>query len=242
MSKINTALILAAGNGTRMRPLSNDKCKAMVKVDGRPLIGHMLERLRKAGINKAVVNVHAFADGLEQYLRTISGIEIAISDERDELLETGGAVVKALPLLGSNPVLICNIDAIWIEFENILQNMMKQWNPQNMDELFLLARKTASLGIDTKGDFKLLKHGRIERAGQGGSDYYYAGIEIFKPSLAESFPLAKFSRNKIWDNTFANRKAYGFVLNGFWMHVGDPKSLKLAEAVLKQAQEIQDER
>ena len=137
---ITTAMVMAAGHGTRMRPLTDNTCKALVKVGGKALIDHILDRLDAAGITRAIVNVHAFADQLEAHLKTRkSGPEILISDERAELLETGGGVVKALPLLGHDPILICNIDAIWTEHKSVLSKLMQAWHPQSMDELLLLS-------------------------------------------------------------------------------------------------------
>ena len=137
---IKTAMVMAAGHGTRMRPLTNDRSKAMVELGGKPLIDHMLDRLAEAGVERAVINVHAHADHLETHLKNRKGDpKIVISDEREELLETGGGVVKALPLLGTDPIFICNIDAIWHPFKPVLERLMAQWNPRKMDELLLLS-------------------------------------------------------------------------------------------------------
>ncbi|MCF6221042.1 MAG: nucleotidyltransferase family protein [Robiginitomaculum sp.] len=239
-SPITTAMVMAAGHGTRLRPLTDATCKAMVKVGGKMLVDHTLDRLQQVGVKRAVVNVHTFADDLETHLRKRTiGPEIIISNEREELLETGGGVVKALPLLGDAPVFICNIDAMWIGFEDVLGGMIRKWNPDTMDELFLLAPRSATLGLDGRGDFKLAKDGRISRAGADGSDWFYSGVEIFKPQLAKPFKVEKFSRNKVWDNTLKRRKAYGHILSGFWMHVGDPKAHQAAEAVLVQKDKME---
>jgi len=236
---ITTAMVMAAGHGTRMRPLTDNTCKALVKVEGAALIDHMLARLWDAGITRAVVNVHAFADQLTAHLRTrTGGPEIIISDEREELLETGGGVVKALPLLGKAPVLICNIDAVWLEFAPVLTELMAAWEPTHMDELFLLARKDATLGYSGAGDFHRASSGLLTRRSGASADHVYAGVEIFKPDLARSFPCEKFSRNKIWDIGLAQQKIFGHILPGFWMHVGDPKAVRQAEAVLAQAQKL----
>lgn len=235
MSKITTAMVMAAGHGTRMRPLTDNTCKALVRVGGKALIDHMLDRLEAAGITKAVVNVHAFADQLEAHLHARkSGPEIIISDERDELLETGGGVVKALPLLGIEPVLICNIDAVWMEFAPVVSGLLASWDAKRMDELFLLAPTDSVLGYSGRGDFNLTSQSRVSRRNADTARYVYAGVQIMKPELADGFKIEKFSRNLIWDQTFGRHKAFGFVLPGFWMHVGDPKALKAAEAVLKE--------
>jgi len=232
---IKTAMVMAAGYGTRMRPLTSNISKAMVKIDGKPLIDHMLKRLKHIGIEKVIVNVHAFAPHLISHLRNVNfGLKIDISDETDLLLETGGGVVKALPMLGQKPILICNIDSIWIEFEPVLEKLINYWKPNQMDELLLCAKAEWSLGYSGKGDFDLDKNNRLTRRTNESSEYIYAGVQIFKPALAKSFKLEKFSRNKIWDESLKRKKIYGMQLPGYWMHVGDPNSLIAAEAVINQ--------
>ena len=232
---IDTAMIMAAGHGSRMRPLTNDRAKAMVELGGQPLIGHMLSRLAEVGIKRVIVNVHAHADHLEAYLSTQPyDLDIVISDERDELLETGGGVVKALPLLGNAPILICNIDAIWAEFEPALPKLLGLWDPDIMDELFLLARRDAALGYDGQGDFEMSKNGQLSRRSADTAPYIYAGVEIFKPTLAKPFRAEKFSRNVIWDKALARGRIYGMQLPGYWMHVGDPQARLAAQAVLRE--------
>jgi len=233
---IKTAMVMAAGHGTRMRPLTNDRSKAMVEVGGKQLIDHMLDRLAAVGVERAVVNVHAHADYLEAHLKNRKGgPKIFISDEREELLETGGGVVKALPLLGTEPIFICNIDAIWHPFEPVLERLMAQWNPRKMDELLLCARVDWSLGYAGKGDFNIHEDARLTRRDGDSAQHVYAGVQIFKPALAKPFKLERFSRNKIWDETLKRRKLFGVELPGYWMHVGDPRAVIAAEAVLKEA-------
>ncbi len=231
--QIKTAMVMAAGHGTRMRPLTNDRSKAMVEVGGQPLIGHMLGRLNEAGVKKAVVNVHAHADHLEQYLKTQSNLAaIDISDEREALLETGGGLVKALPLLGSDPVFICNIDAVWQENTPVLQAMMQVWDAAKMDDLLLLAPIKQTLGYHGKGDFSLDPDGRINRRDGDSAPYVYAGVQIARLEPAKAFKIEPFSRNKMWDVSLSKRRAFGVVLDGFWMHVGDPDARDEAEAKL----------
>ena len=233
---LKTAMIMAAGHGTRMRPLTNDRSKAMVKLGGIPLIDHMLDRLEAVGVERAIVNVHAHADHLEAHLATRkSGPKIIISDERDALLETGGGVVKALPLLGEDPIFICNIDAIWLPFEPVLEALLAQWDPARMDELLLCAWKEWTLGYDGKGDFNLHQDSRLTRRAGLAADHVYAGVQIFKPGLAAAFEAQPFSRNKIWDETLKRCKLFGVELPGYWMHVGDPRAVIAAEAVLGEA-------
>lgn len=232
--KIKTAMVMAAGHGTRMRPLTDNRSKAMVEVGGKPLIDHMLNRLAEAGIERAVVNVHAHADHLETHLKTRTEMpEIIISDEREALLETGGGVVKALPLLGDDPIFICNIDAVWLERSETLSDMMAAWDPRRMDDLLLLARKGETLGYPGAGDFDLGENAKISRRLGDTADYVYAGVQIARLEPIRAFDVTPFSRNKVWDITLKSGRAYGHVLDGFWMHVGDPQARDDAEAKLK---------
>ncbi len=233
--KITTAMVLAAGHGTRMRPLTDDRAKAMVEVGGKPLIDHMLDRLQEAGIERAVVNVHAHANHLETHLKArTSGPEIIISDERDMLLETGGGMVKALPLLGDAPVLACNIDAVWIEQgTSVIGSLLERWNPAIMDDLLLLAPIERTLGYHGKGDFLYAHNGCLERRGDRNSaPYVYAGVQITKLDRLAKEPIEPFSRNRIWNQTLDAATIYGHPLDGFWMHVGDPQARDEAEAKL----------
>jgi len=232
---IKTAMVLAAGHGTRMRPLTNDRAKAMVEVGGKPLIDHMLDRLEKAGVERAVVNVHAHADHLEAHLSARkSEIEITISDERETLLETGGGMVKALPLLGDDPVLACNIDAIWQETgQPVISSLIERWDAEIMDDLLLLAPLERTLGYHGKGDFLYGHDGRLERRGnREAAPYVYAGVQITKLDRLAKEPSEPFSRNRIWNQTLDAGTIYGHPLEGFWMHVGDPKARDEAEAIL----------
>ncbi|MEE9348265.1 MAG: nucleotidyltransferase family protein [Robiginitomaculum sp.] len=234
IAPIRTAMVMAAGLGTRMKPLTDDRCKALVVVGGKTLIDHMLDRLADIGVTRAVVNVHAYAGKLEAHLSARTGLpKIIISDERAALLETGGGVVKALPLLGDEPILICNIDAVWLEFSPALKALITHWDSDKMDELFLLAPREHCLGYPGKGDFDLADNGVISRRSGTLADWVYGGVEIFKPALARGFKPVKFSRNKIWDKGLSRGKIYGLPLSGYWMHVGDPQARRAAQAILK---------
>ncbi len=231
---IKTAMVMAAGHGTRMRPLTNDRSKAMVDVGGRPLIDHTLERLKDVGVEDAVVNVHAHADHLETHLiQRTQRPKITISNERDALLETGGGLVKALPLLGDDPIFICNIDAIWLENKAVLGAMLKVWDPAKMDDLLLLAPIKDTLGYAGQGDFTLDDEGRIHRRKGSSAPFVYAGIQIARLEPAKAFKVEAFSRNKIWDVSLSKGRAFGVVMDGFWMHVGDPQARDAAEVILK---------
>ena len=233
---IKTAMVLAAGHGTRMRPLTNDRAKAMVEVGGKPLIDHMLDRLEMAGVERAVVNVHAHADHLEAHLKTRkTGPEIIISDEREALLETGGGMVKALPLLGEEPVLACNIDAIWQEDDApIIPSLLNRWDSDIMEDLLLLAPIQRTLGYHGKGDFLFAHDGRLERRGKReAAPYVYAGVQITKLDRLAKEPIEPFSRNRIWNQTLEAGTIFGHPLHGFWMHVGDPSAREEAEVILQ---------
>ena len=233
---IKTAMVLAAGHGTRMRPLTNDRAKAMVEVGGKPLIDHMLDRLADAGVERAVVNVHAHADHLEAHLKTRkTGPEIIISDEREALLETGGGMVKALPLLGDEPVLACNIDAIWQEDDApIIPSLLNRWDSDIMEDLLLLAPIQRTLGYHGKGDFLFAHDGRLERRGEREAvPYVYAGVQITKLDRLAKEPIEPFSRNRIWNQTLEAGTIFGHPMDGFWMHVGDPQARDEAEAILQ---------
>ena len=162
-----TAMVLAAGLGTRMRPLTDDRPKALVEVRGRALIDHVLDRLADAGVEKAVVNVHWFADRLEAHLAARGqnskhwGPEIVISDERVELLETGGGLKKAHALLGEEPVFVANIDSVWIDRGDALTDLIRLWNPETMDAVLLLARREGSIGFEGDGDFFMADDGNL---------------------------------------------------------------------------------
>lgn len=230
---IKTAMVMAAGHGTRMRPLTNNRSKAMVEVGGKTLIDHMLDRLEEAGVEKAIVNVHAHADHLEDHLnKRPKGIEIIISCERENLLETGGGLIKALPLLGDDPILICNIDAVWMEFAPVLQTMFDAWDPAEMDSLFLVAPKPRTLGYPGTGDFDMDRDGRLSWKTGEKAFWVYAGVEIFTPAKAKGFPIEKFSRKEIWQKSIEQGRIFGLPIPGYWMHVGDPETLKAAEAIL----------
>jgi MurNAc alpha-1-phosphate uridylyltransferase len=227
--EIKTAMVLAAGLGTRMRPLTDDRPKALVEVAGRTLIDHVLDRLIAAGVTRAVVNVHAHADRLEAHLKTRSDIEIIISDERDDLLETGGGVVKALPHLGLDPFFCANIDSIWIEHTPALAQLTAGFRPDRMDAFLLLADKTQSLGYDGAGDFDRAPDGQIAFRTHAAAPYVYTGFQILDPSLFQDAPVAKGSLRPFWQQAVARQRIYGTVLDGFWMHVGDPEARAAAE-------------
>lgn len=233
-----TAMVLAAGLGTRMKPLTDTLPKPLVPLAGRALLDHVLDRIADAGIPRAVVNVHYLADKIEAHVAARMRPAITISDERDALLETGGGVVRALPLLGATPFLIHNSDSVWIEKgASNLRRLAAAWDPARMDSLLLLARRDTSLGYDGKGDFELHVDGRISRRLRDTeSAYVFAGVSIACPAMFEGAPQGGFSLNRLWDKAIERGRLMGLVLDGIWMHVGTPEALAEAENLIKREQ------
>lgn len=217
-----------------MRPLTNDCCKAMVEVAGRPLIDHLLDRLAEAGVSRAVVNVHYRADGLERHLAARHTPQILISDERDGLLETGGGLKKARPLLGDDPVVVANIDSVWIESgASALQRLTRAWNPDHMDALLLVCPLERARGFDGPGDFFLEGDGRLGFRGEAASaPFAFMGVHITKPQIVDPEPEGPFSLTRIWRRLALAGRLHGVVFDGWWMHVGDPAARDEAEALL----------
>lgn len=227
-------MVLAAGLGTRMRPLTETLPKPLVALGGRPLLDHVLDRIEAARVPRAVVNVHYRADQIEAHLARRRHPAITISDERDRLLETGGGLVRARPLLEPGPVLVHNSDTVWIERgASALGSLIGFWDGGRMDCLLLLARRATSLGYDGRGDFDLDADGRITRRQKDQeTPYVFAGASIMSLALLDGAPSGPFSLNRPWDGAIAGGRAFGIVLEGTWMHVGDPAALALAEARL----------
>jgi MurNAc alpha-1-phosphate uridylyltransferase len=236
--QIKAAMVLAAGFGTRMRPLTDRIPKPLLILAGRTLLDHVLDRISDAGIERAVVNVHHFAGQIEAHLTTRMAPKVAISDERGVILETGGGVKKALPQFGGHPFLVHNSDSVWIEgVSSNLRVLMAAWAPQKMSALLLLARRDSSLGYEARGDFHLDGLGRLRRKAAGEeAPFIYAGVAILKPQLFDGIAERAFSLNVIFDRAIAENGLYGAVLDGTWMHVGTPEALIEAENHLNEGQ------
>lgn len=232
-----TAMVLAAGLGTRMRPLTNDRPKALVTVGGRTLIDHLLDRLVAAGVERAVVNAHAFADMLEAHVRRRSDIEILISDERNVLMETGGGVRQARPLLGDDPIIVGNIDSVWEEPQgSAVARLARGFDPSKMGARLLLATMEEQLGYEAAGDFIGEPDGRIGfREDRPHAPWAYMGVQIIDPHIVDEEPLEPFSFTRVWRRLASEGRLYGAPLGGFWMHVGDPQARAEAEARLAAA-------
>lgn len=229
-----TAMVLAAGLGTRMRPLTDRIPKPMVTLDGRPLIDHVLDRLQAAGVRRAVVNVHYLADQIEAHLATRRAPEIVISDERGILLDTGGGVVRALPLLGDAPFLIHNSDSVWIEgVGSNIGRLIEAWDDARMDALMLVAPAARSLGYDGDGDFDMSPDGRLQRRAKGQTaPFVFAGVSIAHPRLFADAARGAFSLNQPWDRAIKAGRLFGVRLEGLWMHVGTFEALADAERIV----------
>jgi MurNAc alpha-1-phosphate uridylyltransferase len=228
---IKTAMVFAAGLGTRMRPLTNTVPKPLIEVARKPLIDHMLDRLDEAGIETAIVNVHYLADQIEARLAGRDRPRLLFSDERALLLDQGGGIKKALPQLGPAPFVICNTDSIWIEGpRSNLRRLMASFDPAHMDILLLVASATSSIGVDWPGDFTMLPDGRLlKREERRVAPFVYAGVGIIKPELfagvgADVFKLAPF-----FFAAAERGRLFGQRLDGIWLHVGTPQVLPEAE-------------
>lgn len=233
--ELDTAFVPAAGLGTRMRHLTADRPKPLVDVGGRTLLDRVLDRISKAGITTAVVNVHYKADMIEAALAKRQTPHILVSDERAYLLDTGGGVSKALPLLGDRPFLIHNSDSIWLEASktSALGQLMGGWDDARMDCLMLLAERATALGFDGPGDFDMAADGRLARRGSRPSTpYVFAGVSIAHPRLFRDAPEGAYSLNVVWDRAIAEGRLFGAVLDGRWMHVGSPEAVAEANALL----------
>jgi MurNAc alpha-1-phosphate uridylyltransferase len=233
--KIHTGMALAAGLGTRMRPLTNDRPKALVELGGKTLLDWALARYAETGVERAVVNVHHFADQVDAHLeRQTLPLPVRVSDERDCVLETGGGVVKALPMLGTDPIFISNIDAVWQDAQTSeLDRMRAAWDGSRMDVLLLLAPMEDTLGFDGPGDFFLDQDGRVEwRGAAPRAPFAYAGVQILEPSILANRSVERFSMVDVWKTLVPEGRVFGLVMNSFWMHVGDPQARDDAQARL----------
>ncbi len=227
------AMVLAAGLGTRMRPLTADRPKPLVAVAGRALIDHVFDRLRTAGVARAVVNVHYLADRLEAHLAAVPGIDIAVSDERAELLETGGGLVHAAPLLGAAPFLVVNSDNLWVNGPiDAIRLLAAQWDDAAMDALLLLVPLARAECHAGRGDFHMDGAGRIARRRAKVAPFVFTGIQIVSPRLLAGAPAGAFSTNLLWNRAIAAGRCFGAVHQGLWFDVGTPAAIPVVEAAL----------
>ncbi|MEO6225396.1 MAG: nucleotidyltransferase family protein [Sphingomicrobium sp.] len=228
-------MIMAAGLGKRMRPLTTTRPKPLIEVGGKALLDHVIERLRAAGVGKVVVNVHYLPDVLEAHLASREhGLEIVISNERDQLLETGGGMVKAEPLIDCDPFLALNSDNLWIDGPaDTLRLLASQWDGDKMDALLLLVPQSRAVNHRGQGDFHMDRSGALRRRARSRvAPFVYTGIQIVAKRLLRDAPEGPFSTNILWDRAIAEGRCFGAVHQGLWFDVGTPQAIPLTEAAI----------
>ncbi|MGP9813281.1 nucleotidyltransferase family protein [Rhodopseudomonas sp. NSM] len=225
------AMVLAAGFGLRMRPLTDHMPKPLVAVAGKPLLDHVLDRLADADVAEAVVNVHYLPDQIIDHTAGRAHPRVIISDERDVVLGTGGAVVKALPLLGDAPFYHLNADTLWIDgVRPNLARLADAFDPARMDILLLMAPTAGSIGYAGKGDFAMAADGTLRKRKENEvTPFVYAGAAIMQPAIFKDAPHGEFSLTRMFDSAAAQQRLFGLRLDGVWMHVGTPDAVAAAE-------------
>jgi MurNAc alpha-1-phosphate uridylyltransferase len=230
------AMVMAAGLGKRMRPLTATRPKPLIEVNGQTLLDHTLEHLKTAGVKRAVVNVHYLADALEAHLKNrVQGIEIIVSDERDLLLETGGGLVRALPLIDADPFFVINSDNLWIDGPvDSLKLLAASWDDARMDALLLLVPLARATGHGGQGDFHMSATGKLRRKKKGAvAPFVYTGIQMISKRLFDGeIPQGPFSTNILWDRAIEAGRCFGTVHQGLWFDVGTPQNVKKTEKML----------
>ncbi|CAN5237933.1 nucleotidyltransferase family protein [soil metagenome] len=233
-----TAMVMAAGLGKRMRPLTATRPKPLIDVAGKPLLDHLLERLKAAGVGKVVVNVHYLAEAIEAHLKkSPHGLDVVISDERSLLLETGGGLVKAGPLIDCDPFLAVNSDNLWVDGPaDTLQLLASGWDDKKMDALLLLVPHARAENHGGRGDFHLDRTGRLRRRERSRvAPFVYTGIQMLSKRLLEGAPEGPFSTNLLWDKAIETGRCFGAVHHGLWFDVGTPQAIKATELILEDA-------
>jgi MurNAc alpha-1-phosphate uridylyltransferase len=229
-------MVMAAGLGKRMRPLTATRPKPLVEVAGKALLDHVLDRLKAAGVRKVVVNVHYLPDAVEAHLAARRhGLEVAISDERKLLLETGGGLVQAADLIDSDPFLAVNSDNLWVDGPaDTLKLLASHWDDSKMDALLLLVPLARAQNHSGMGDFHMTRTGRLRRRERSHvAPFVFTGIQMLSKRLLRDAPAGPFSTNILWDRAIAEGRCFGAVHQGLWFDVGTPKSIKLTEAALQ---------
>jgi MurNAc alpha-1-phosphate uridylyltransferase len=229
--KPTKAMVLSAGLGLRMRPLTEHMPKPLIPVAGRPLLDHVLDKLGDAGVTDAVVNVHYLPDQIIAHVASRSRPHVTISDERDQVLGTGGGVVKALPLLGAEPFFHVNSDTLWIDgVKSNLTRLADTFDPSRMDILLLMAPTASSIGYGGRGDYSMLPDGGLrKRKEHQVVPFVYAGAAIFSPAIFADAPAGEFSLTRMFDRAEEQERLFGLRLDGVWMHVGTPDAVHDAE-------------
>lgn len=231
------AMVLAAGLGTRMRPLTDTMPKPLVRVGGEAMLDHVLDKLARAGVEEAVVNVHYFADQIETHTHGRKAPKIVISDERDVILGTGGGVVRALKHLGDAPFFHLNSDTLWIDGTRPnLTRLADAFDPKRMDILMLMAPTATSIGYSGAGDYAMAADGALrKRKEREVVPFVYAGAAILTPALFKDAPEGEFSLVRLFNKAEAEGRLFGIRLDGVWMHVGTPDAIALAEDAIRES-------
>jgi len=229
--KPSKAMVLAAGLGVRMRPLTDKMPKPLVRVAGSALLDHVLDKLGEAAVTEAVVNVHYLPDQIIDHTKGRTRPRVIISDERDQVLGTGGAVVKALPLLGKAPFFHVNADTMWIDgVRPNLARLAETFDAARMDILLLMAPTASSIGYGGRGDYSMLADGALRKRRENQVvPFVYAGAAIMSPSLFADAPTGEFSLTRMFDRANEQERLFGLRLDGVWMHVGTPDAVQAAE-------------
>lgn len=229
-----SVMVFAAGLGTRMRPVTDHLPKPLVKVGGIALMDHVLDRFAAAGVARAVVNVHYLAGRIATHVAGRTHPQVVISDERAQLLDQGGGIKRALPLLGPGPFLVCNTDAFWIaETAPVLRDLGAAWNPAKMDMLLLVAEAATSIGVDWPGDFTIDAQGRLHKRLEGSTaPFVYSGVAILSPEPFTQEKADVFKLAPLLFEAARRGRLYGHRLEGTWLHVGTPQAIGEAEAAL----------
>jgi MurNAc alpha-1-phosphate uridylyltransferase len=232
----DTAMVMAAGLGKRMRPLTATRPKPLVEVAGKALIDHVLDRLRSAGVGKIVVNVHYLADALEAHLKArAKDFDVQISDERGLLLETGGGMIRAEPMIAADPFLVINSDNYWVDGpSDALRLLASLWREDDMDALLLLVPQPRAGNHHGQGDFHMKADGRLARRGRSKvAPFVFTGIQLVSKRLLRDAPDGPFSTNILWDRAIAEGRCFGAVHQGLWFDVGNPAAIKATERALQ---------
>jgi MurNAc alpha-1-phosphate uridylyltransferase len=235
--KIRFAMVLAAGLGTRMRPITRTLPKPLVSVSGKAMIDYGLDRLAAAGVETIVVNVHYLADQVVEHVKSRPGPKIIISDERDQLLDTGGGIARALPHFGGEPFFVYNSDSTWIEGVRPNFELLGQtWMPNHMDILLMLSPTVRAVGYSGAGDFTIDALGRLSRRIEKRvAPFVYAGAAVVHPRAFEGAPDRPFSFNVLFDRAIKAGRLYGMRMDGQWLHVGTPEAIHEAELAIAES-------
>ena len=231
----DTAMVLAAGLGKRMRPLTASQPKPLVRVAGKPLVDHALDRLAEAGVARAVVNVHYLGDALEAHVLERAAPKVTISDEREQLLETGGGMVRAQGLL-PDPFFCINSDNIWLDGpRDAFHDLSQAWDAERMDALLMLVPHCGAHNFRGKGDFHMDTRGRVTRRRSGRiAPFIFTGIQLVSHRMLRDAPEGPFSTNVLWDGAIEEGRLFGVAFTGQWFEVGTPAAIAPTEAALKE--------